>query len=279
MNVQRLNSLRSRHGFPCDFKDAKLGSYAYFLILGEKQNGVLIVGRFVNIVSSAYALVESARDVQVQVTAERTLWEFVPDTKTDRAKEFIDRRETTSGIVSIASTGIPMLIAGGAAPATFGAAGVTSGLAFWGGGSVAAGGAGMVGGIVVLGVLAPTIVAATGLKFISNNNDNDSYSGKAILPAAAFSGAVSAGGAVAYVAASGTVSGLSGAGITSGLAAIGSGGMLAGMATLFTGVGAVVAVTTGVAYAIHKSEVQSQLLKREGVLRSTASEYGFHVRA
>jgi hypothetical protein len=227
-------------------------------------------------VENGMAFLEIAEGVYACVDAANLVWNFVPNEDLEAAKVIIKAALNAREIMKLTSVeGIKLAILAGSAQGTFGGAAVTSGLANLGGGSVAAGGFGMVGGIVVLSA-APSMLAANTIYSLAKHFENDDFTPKAVAVGGGAGAALGVGAGVAMVSEAGTVAGLSGAGITSGLSAIG-GTMIRGVAVV---AGASAAVAVGVtvgAWGLSHAYMQRNLKLQRNELLDLAIERGFTI--
>lgn len=172
--------------------------------------------------------------------AANSVWAFVPQEDLDKAKTVVDSAIAAHQILWLTSVeGMKIVVTSAAAEGLFGAASVTSGLSALGGDSMAAGGAGMAGGIVVVAA-APSLLTAHTIYNLCSAMENNSTTPTVVALSGAGGAVLGTSVGVVMVVESGTVAGLSASGITSGLAALGGGSVASGGAGMLGGLAAVV---------------------------------------
>ena len=217
---------------------------------------------------SCIALVLRAPSVPLCLHATFTLTFVFPNTQDPR---YVNAAINAKKIALMCSVeGVKLIVLGAAAETLTGAASITSGLATLGAGSVASGGAGMLGGIVVVAA-APSLLAAHTLSTIVPARDHTT---RRDVLAGGVVGAVGGGvGSVMAIGQMGAVAGFSASGITSGLAAFG-GSMLAGVAlTATVATGGAVAVGV-IAWGISTNMSETRNEKARRLLIEFARKYG-----
>ena len=227
------------------------------------------------------AFVRIADGVFMMLKQANSIWSFVPNSYLDKAKTIVKTCWSAEQIAWLASVqGVKLVVTAAAAEGLFGAASVTSGLATLGGGSLAAGGLGMAGGIIVVAA-APSMLTARTIYKLCDAFENNSVTPTAVAVggvAGAFGGTTVG---VIMVAESGVV-GLSASGITSGLAALGGGTVASGGLGMLGGVAAVAGVASlgalavgGVVWAVSHELTQSKLCEQRLRMLDLGCQYGF----
>jgi len=182
------------------------------------------------------------KDLFMTVSRGSLIWAFCPDEYLKQATSAIQAAQSMSMVMSLVTVeGLKVIIGSAAMEGTFGAATVTSGLSTLGGGSVAAGGFGMVGWIVVIAAAAGALTAHSAYnatRALDGTPQNARAVGVFSLVAA------TAGTAGSYTAVmSSATAGTSGAAIiTSGLANLGGGSIASGGAGMMGGLCVVAAI-------------------------------------
>lgn len=185
--------------------------------------------------------IQIAFGVYKWISKSNAAWDFLPSKYIKLAEKqmyssLIEKTSAIGKLVVIES--MKFLFTEAAYNAAFATGSVTANLSTIGGGSIAAGGFGMIGGIIIISA-APSLLTAHALYNLTSTYCNDNITPRATAIGGIFGSFFGSFAAFSAVSSSGSVGGISASGITSGLSSLGGGSIASGGCGMLGGLGVV----------------------------------------